>query len=58
VETLIRVMDANPPQKIEVDKTSTTQVIISNDTVARLEKYQKMRELTQDANTGIYSERP
>lgn len=58
VETLIRVFDANPPQKIEVDKTSTTQVIISNDTMSRLEKYQKMRELTQDANTGIYSERP
>lgn len=58
VETLIRVFDANPPQKIEVDKTSTTQVIISNDTVSRLEKYQKMRELTQDANTGIYTERP
>jgi len=58
VETLIRVFDANPPQKIEVDKTSTTQVIISNDTVARLEKYQKMRELTRDAETGIYSERP
>jgi hypothetical protein len=58
VETLIRVMDANPPQKIEVDKSTTHQVIISNDTVSRLEKYQKMRELTQDANTGIYSERP
>jgi hypothetical protein len=58
VETLIRVFDANPPQKIEVDRNTTTQVIISNDTVSRLEKYQKMRELTQDANTGIYSERP
>jgi hypothetical protein len=58
VETLIRVFDANPPQKIEVDKTSTTQVIISNDVVARLEKYQKMRELTRDAETGIYAERP
>jgi len=58
VETLIRVMDANPPQKIEVDKSTTHQVIISNDTVSRLEKYQKMRELTQDASTGIYAERP
>lgn len=58
VETLIRVMDANPPQKIEVDKTSTTQVIISNDTVARLEKYQQMRQLTRDDSTGIYAERP
>jgi len=51
-------MDANPPQKIEVDKTSTTQVIISNDTVARLEKYQQMRQLTRDDSTGIYAERP
>lgn len=58
VETLIRVMDANPPQKIEVDKSTIHQVIISNDTVSRLEKYQKMRELNQDANTGIYTERP
>jgi hypothetical protein len=58
VETLIRVMDANPPQKIEVDKTTTTQVIINNDTMARLEKYQRMRELTKDVNTGIYTERP
>lgn len=58
VETLIRVMDANPPQKIEVDKSTTHQVIISNDTVARLEKYQKMRELTRDEDTGIYTERP
>ena len=58
VETLIRVMDANPPQKIEVDKSEIHQVIISNDTVSRLEKYQKMRELKRDDSTGIYAERP
>lgn len=56
VETLIRVMDANPPQKIEVDKSTTHQVIITNEAAVRLETYQKMRELTKDAETGIYTE--
>lgn len=58
VETLIRVFDANPPQKIEVDKSTTQHIVITNDAIDRLEKYKKMRELTQDAETGIYTERP
>ncbi len=58
VETLIRVMDANPPQKIEVDKSTTQHIVITNEAIDRLEKYKKMRELTQDAETGIYTERP
>lgn len=56
LETAIRVLDANPPQKIEVDKTTTTHVVITQDAIQRIEKYKKMRELTQDANTGVYSE--
>jgi len=56
VETLIRVMDANPPQKIEVDKTTTSQVIITHEAVQRIEKYKEMRELKQNADTGIYTE--
>jgi S-adenosylmethionine:tRNA-ribosyltransferase-isomerase (queuine synthetase) len=58
VETLIRVFDANPPQKIEVDKSTTQHIVITNEAATRLENYQKMRELTQDANTGVYTERP
>jgi len=58
VETLIRVFDANPPQKIEVDKSSTQHIVITNEAVASLEQYRKMRELTKDAETGIYTERP
>jgi hypothetical protein len=58
VETLIRVFDANPPQKIEVDKSTTQHIVISHEAVDRLEKYRKMRELTQDAETGVYTERP
>lgn len=57
-ETLIRVFDANPPQKIEVDKSEVHQVIITNEAVDRMAKYQKMRELTRDATTGVYTERP
>ena len=57
-ETLIRVFDANPPQKIEVDKSTTHQVIISTEAVDRMAKYQKMRELTRDESTGVYTERP
>jgi len=58
VETLIRVMDANPPQKIEVDKSTTHQIVITNEAVTSLESYRKMRELRRDATTGIYSEQP
>jgi hypothetical protein len=58
VETLIRVMDANPPQKIEVDKSTTQHIVITNEAATRLENYQKMRELAKDADTGVYSERP
>jgi hypothetical protein len=58
LETAIRVFDANPPQKIEVDKSTTQHIVITNEAATRLENYQKMRELTQDANTGVYTERP
>jgi hypothetical protein len=58
LETLIRVMDANPPQKIEVDKNTTTQVVITHEAVERMEKYRKMRELDYDESTDSYTERP
>jgi len=58
VETLIKVFDANPPQKIEVDRNTTTQVVISEDTMDRLEKYHKMRSLELDEASGYYTERP
>jgi hypothetical protein len=58
VETLIRVMDANPPQKIEVDKNTTTQIIITDEAAKRLEEYRKMRELNYDEKSGCYTERP
>ena len=58
VETLIRVMDANPPQKIEVDKNTTTQIVITDEAAKRLEEYRKMRELDYDSATGCYTERP
>jgi hypothetical protein len=58
LETLIRVLDANPPQKLEIDKTTTHQVVFTPEAVSRLEKYREMRQLTRDETTGIFTERP
>ena len=43
VETAIRVLDANPPQKFEVDHTDRREIVISMEVVQRLEQYDKMR---------------
>ncbi len=52
-ETAIRVLDANPPQKFEVDHNEHREIVISMDVVHRLEQYDKMRGiLPQAQETG------
>ena len=42
LETAIRVMDLNPAQKLNIDKTEHHDIIISMEAVDRLNKYSKM----------------
>jgi hypothetical protein len=42
LETAIRVMDLNPAQKLNIDKTEHHDIIISMEAVERLNRYSKM----------------
>jgi len=44
LETAIKVMDLNPAQKLNIDKTEHHEIVISVDAMERLNKYQKMIE--------------
>ncbi len=49
LETAIRVMDLNPAQRLNIDKTERHEIVISADVVDRLVKYNEMRELQEGA---------
>lgn len=42
LETAIRVMDLNPAQKLNIDKTEHHDIVISTEAVERLNRYSKM----------------
>jgi hypothetical protein len=42
LETAIRVMDLNPAQKLNIDKTEHHDIVISMEAVERLNRYSKM----------------
>jgi hypothetical protein len=49
LETAIRVLDLNPAQRLNIDKTERHEIVISADVVDRLVKYNEMRELQEGA---------
>lgn len=49
LETAIRVMDLNPAQKIDIDKTEHHEIVISVEAVERMNRYAKMIEEEENA---------
>jgi hypothetical protein len=44
-EMALRVKDAFPPTKVEVDKTEKKEIVISAEVIQRLEKYERFRNI-------------
>jgi hypothetical protein len=45
LETALRIKDAFPPQRVDVDKTERKEIVISGEVIQRLEKFEKFKEL-------------
>lgn len=50
-EMALRVKDAFPPTKVEVDKSEKKEIVISAEVVQRLEKYERFRTVDLEAVT-------
>lgn len=56
LETALRIKDAFPPTRVDVDKTDRKEIIISGEVVQRLEKFERFKVLDALAEPSGRSE--
>jgi|GEM_PF-3157009 len=51
VEMSLRVKDAFPPTKVDVDKTERKEIVVSGEVIQRLERFQSFKDIDVEAVT-------